>query len=97
MISCNADLARGGPEYLRGAWFWRFGRTEMVLGLSLWINSAAPSLPLPNSFSSCASDGVGIGGPRPPVGRGVSIQAPVTRGVFKSTFPLETCGVSSIV
>ena len=69
----------------------------MILGLSLCINSAAPTLPLPKSFSSCASDGVGIGGPRPPVGRGVSIQAPVTSGVFKLKFPLETCSVSSIV
>ena len=69
----------------------------MVLGLSLCISSAAPSLPLLSSFSSCASDGVGIGGPRPPVGRGVSIQAPVTRGVFKLTSVLESCGESVMV
>lgn len=69
----------------------------MLFGPSLCINSAAPSLPLLSSLSSCASDGVGIGGPRPPVGRGVSIQAPVTRGVFRLTSALESCGVASMV
>ncbi len=97
MISCSADLAKGGPEYLRGALFCNFGRADTVLGLSLCIRSAAPSLPLPSSFSSWASDGVGIGGPRPPVGRGVSIQAPVIRGVFRLISALEICDVSSIV
>lgn len=98
-IPCSADLGKRGPEYLRGAWFCNFGRSVMALGLSLCINSAAPRLPLPNCFWSCASDGVGIGGPRPPVGRGVSIQAPVTRGVLRMalTSALETCGASSIV
>ena len=50
MISCSADLGKGGPEYLRGAWLCSFGRSVMALGLSLCINSAAPRLPLPSSF-----------------------------------------------
>lgn len=94
-ISSSADLASGGPEYFRGAKDCMLGREERLLGLSLWMSSAAPIFAGASSFCSSGSAGVGIGGPRPPVGSGVSIHAPVTSGVFRLMLSMFGCGVLS--
>lgn len=84
-ISSSTDLGSADPEYFSGAWLDSLGRADEVMGLRRWIKSEAASLlVLGSSFVPSISDGVGIGRPRPPVGRGVSTHAPVTKGVLRS-------------
>lgn len=69
------------------------------LGLSFLMRSDVASLrtSLSSRMKSLSSSmfGVGMGGPRPPAGRGVSTQAPVTRGVLRYSLGMVERGVSS--
>ena len=88
----RADLGRGRLVLRRA------GKLS-DLGLSFLMRSDVASLrtSLPSRMKSLSSStlGVGMGGPRPPAGRGVSTQAPVTRGVWRYSLSMVERGVSS--
>ena len=71
------------------------------LGLSFFTRSDVASLRFsdPSRMKSLSSSrlGVGIGGPRPPAGNGVSTHAPVTKGVLRVTLGIDGRGLSSAI
>lgn len=99
MMASRADLWRRGLESFRGCWSRDLEPGEV--GFSLRIKSVVANFRISSSrfivssFASSRSDGVGIGGPLPPVGSGVSTQAPVTSGVLRIIEGIDSPGVSS--
>ena len=98
MIPSSADLGKGGPEFLSGGWILGLERGEGAFNLRMRSVVAnfliSSSRFIVRSFASFRSEGVGMGGPLPPVGSGVSTQAPVIKGVLRLMWEMEGLGLS---